>query len=113
MSIKRQIFGFELKTSLNLKIILFKQNTTTGDRCTGIAGSYQTILKVMGLLTLLKSESGQSLTYLRLNGLVLFSAASVVLEMLSEQEALSCPLLASLDAIFPSPSCLDFFCNNN
>ena len=28
MSIKRQIFGFELKTSLNLKIILFKQNTT-------------------------------------------------------------------------------------
>ena len=58
--------------------------TTAGDRCTGIAGSYQTILKVMGLLTLLKSESGQSLTYLRLNGLVLFSAASVVLEMLLE-----------------------------
>ena len=82
--------------------------TTAGDRCTGSAGSYQTILKVMGLLTLLKSESGQSLTYLRLNGLVLFSAASVVLEMLLEQEALSCPLLPPLDAIFSSPGSTDF-----
>ena len=31
---------------------------TAGDRCTGRAGSYQTILKVMGLLTSDKSESG-------------------------------------------------------
>ena len=76
-------------------------STTAGDRCTGRAGSYHMILKVMGLLTPDKSESGQSLTYLGLNRLVLFPVGSVLAEALSGQEALSWSLLASLDAIFP------------
>ena len=59
------------------------------------------ILKVMGLLTPDKSESGQSLTYLGLNRLVLFPVGSVLAEMLSGQEALSWYLPASLDTIFP------------
>ena len=55
----------------------------------------------MGLLTPDKSESGQSLTYLGLNRLVLFPVGSVLAEMLSGQEALSWSLPASLDTIFP------------